>query len=53
MYLSRLVGKDFLKFIKRDTLETLVDQGLLRNMVTTDMDYKVRPQIISGAEAIR
>ena len=47
---ARFMSKKFLKFMKRDTLNLLIDEGILRHLVTTDLDYKVRPKIISGAE---
>ena len=44
------MSKKFLKFMKRDTLNLLIEEGILRSLVTTDLDYRVRPKIITGAE---
>jgi hypothetical protein len=45
-FLSRIVGKSFLKDLKQATLGILVDNGILRDLKTTDMEYVLIPILV-------
>lgn len=51
--ISRIVGKDFIKDLKRYTLRSLVDNGLLRDLRSTDIEYVLIPTLIQSITFVK
>lgn len=51
--ISRIVGKDFIKDLKRYSLRSLVDNGLLRDLRSTDIEYVLIPTLVQSITFVK
>lgn len=43
---ARIVSKNYTRYLKRDTLKHLVDNGALRNNFETDKCFYLEPKLV-------